>query len=88
MSDVSHITIVGHNVVNQCTITWKSKRPTCNVESHVMLKSHVNQTVMREVEQSQGSVSPLAIDTPHLYMKRNFHLCSSHIGLRVCNILF
>jgi len=39
---------------NQCNVTWKSKRPTCYMKSHVKSKSHGSQTVMRVVEQPQG----------------------------------
>lgn len=52
----------GTYCVNQCNVTWKSKRPTCN------LKSHESQTIMRKVEQWQGPILPLAINMPHLYM--------------------
>ena len=48
---------------NQCNVTWKSKRPTCCTKSHVKLKIHGSQIVMRVVEQPQGSFSPLAINT-------------------------
>ena len=34
MSHVIHISIVGH-IVNQWNVTWKSKRPTCCMKSHV-----------------------------------------------------
>jgi len=50
--------------VNQCNVTWKSKRPTCHMKSHVKLKGHRSETIMREVKQPQGLVSPLAINTP------------------------
>ena len=42
----------------------------------------------RVVEQPQGLVSPLAINTPSFVYERTFHLISSHIAKRVCNILF
>ena len=32
---------------NQCNVMWKSKRPTCNLKSHVKLKGHESQTIMR-----------------------------------------
>lgn len=41
MIHVVHITTMGH-IADQCNVMWKSKRPTCN------LKSHVSQTIMRE----------------------------------------
>jgi len=63
MSHIVHISTVGHTV-NQCNVTWNSKRPTCHMKSHVKSKGHGSQTVMREVEQPQGSISPLAINTP------------------------
>ena len=50
MSHVIHISIVGH-IFNQCNVTWKSKRPTCCMKSHVKSKSHGIQTVMRVVKQ-------------------------------------
>ena len=56
------VTIVGH-LVDQYNVTWKTKRPTFHMKSHVNLKGHGSQTVMREVEQSQGLVSPLAVNT-------------------------
>lgn len=53
MSYVIHITIVGH-IVNQCKLTWMSKRPTCHMKSHVKLKGYGIQIDMREIEQPQG----------------------------------
>ena len=47
MTHLSHITSVDHTVVNQCNVTWNSKRPTCHMKSHVKLKSQISQIVMR-----------------------------------------
>jgi len=63
ISHVVHIPTVGH-IVDKCNITWKYKRPACHMKSHVKLKGHGSEIVMREVEQSQRSVSPSAINTP------------------------
>jgi len=51
---------------NQCKVMWKSKRPMDEVKESWKSKSLVSQIVMREVEESQWSVSPLAIYTHHL----------------------
>jgi len=71
MIHVVHISTVGHTI-NQFNVTWKSKRPTCHIKSHVKLKGHRIQTVMREVEKPQGSVSPLAINTPSFVHEKDF----------------
>ena len=57
---------------NQCNVTWKSNGPTCCTKSHVKLKSHGSQIVKRIVEQPQGSVSPLAINTPSFLHEKEF----------------
>jgi len=71
MSHVIHISIVGHTV-NQCNVTWKSKRPTFCTKSHVKLKIHGIQIVMRVVEKSQGLVSLLAINNPSFVHGNDF----------------
>jgi len=53
-------------VINQCDVTWNSKRRTCK------LKSHGSQMVMRVVEKPQGLVSPLAINTPWFVHVKGF----------------
>jgi len=70
MSHVGHITAVDHTIFNQCNLMWKSRRPTCNMEFQE--KSNESQTVMREVEHSQGPISPLAINTPSFVHAKEF----------------
>lgn len=88
VSSLVHNNTLGNTILNQCNVTWKFKRPTCNMKSHEWLKNQISQTVMRKVEQSQWSVLPFAINKPHLYMKKIFHIGSFHVGLRFCSIFF
>ena len=71
ISHVAHISTIGY-IVNQCNVTWKSKRPTCCTKIHAKSKSPGSQTFMRVVEQPQGLVSPLAINTTSFVHAKDF----------------